>query len=210
MMISFWKKMAVVASALCVSASLYAQSATDQLRQFVQEVRSATGKFTQHTMDAQGQARPEQAGEFAFQRPGKFKWQVLKPYEQLVLSDGKQLYQYDPDLNQLTQRRVDQAIGTSPAAILFGSGQLEQSFHLSDRPEQDGLLWLRATPKSKDAGFDYMDIGFQAGTPVQLLLLDAFGQQTRITLSQLQTKVDLTADMFTFTPPADVDVVTLP
>lgn len=207
-----WKKLTVIGVLLGCSSLLYAQSASQQLRDFVGQVEAATGAFSQRTVDAQGRQRPAQTGEFAFKRPGQFKWQVLQPYEQLVLSDGEQLYQYDPDLNQLTQRSVNEAIGASPAAILFGAGQLDQSFTLSDRPDAEGLNWLRAKPKAADAGFEYVDIGFDAVTtrPVRLILLDAFGQQTLIDLADINTTVTLQAHDFSFTPPADVDVVTLP
>lgn len=202
----------MIAMLLLVGSSswLYAQTATQQLQDFAKNVQAATGHFSQRTIDAQGVARPEQSGDFAFQRPGQFKWQIEKPYEQLVLSDGKQLYQYDPDLNQLTQRGVDQAVGASPAAILFGSGDIDQNFDVTERPEAEGLQWLRASPKAKDAGFDYVDIGFKSKQPVRIVLLDGFGQQTIIDLSQVQTNVSLDAKDFSFVPPANVDVVVLP
>ncbi|MEZ2624724.1 outer membrane lipoprotein chaperone LolA [Paenalcaligenes hominis] len=203
-------KISVLALGLTASAMVYAQSATQQLQQFVQQVHSASGQFSQSTIDAQGASRPAQTGEFAFKRPGKFKWSVLKPYEQLVISDGKQLYQYDPDLNQLTQRGVDQAIGTSPAAILFGSGQLEDSFVLEDRPDEEAVQWLRATPKSNDAGFTYVDIAFKNQLPIRLVLLDSFDQRTIIDLTQVNTQAGLADSTFQFKAPSGVDVVTLP
>lgn len=202
-------KFSFLALSLCLSASLSAQSATEQLHGFVKEVHSASGQFSQSTVDAQGNARPAQTGEFAFKRPGKFKWSVLLPYEQLVISDGQQLYQYDPDLNQLTQRGVDQAIGTSPAAILFGSGRLEDSFELVDQADAEGFKWLRATPKSNDAGFSYVDIAFQQNMPVRLVLLDTFDQKTIIELTEVEAS-DVSDQAFQFTAPAGVDVVTLP
>ena len=185
-----------------------AADAPAQLNQFVAEVASATGSFSQQTSD-QGQGRPEQSGEFSFQRPGKFRWHVKKPYEQLIVSDGKQVLQYDPDLAQLTRRSVDQSIGTSPAAILFGSGSLEESFAVQSLPDDDGLQWLRATPRGADAGFSHVDIGFRNGLPARLLLLDAFGQATRIDLSDIQSNPKLPASLFQFDPPADVDVVNM-
>src|SRR5690606_32178295 len=124
-------------------------------------VKSATGGFTQSTVGPQGQTQQAQRGQFAFQRPGKFKWAVKQPYEQLVVSDGKQVYQYDPDLAQVTTREVDEAIGASPAAILFGSGKLEASFNVTGLPDKDGLAWLRAKPKNPDAGFAQVDIGLR-------------------------------------------------
>lgn len=189
---------------------LWAQSSTQQLRDFIKHVQSAQGQFTQHTVDAQGQSRPEQRGDFAFKRPGKFKWSVTFPYEQLVMADGQSLYQYDPDLNQVTKRSVDQAIGASPAAILFGTSAIEDQFILSELSRAEGLDWLRVKPKNADAGFDYVDIGFEQSQPKQLVVLDGFGQQTRIQLQQIETNVALDAGAFRFTPPANVDMVVLP
>ena len=184
-----------------------AADARGELQRFVAEVQSAKGRFTQQVVDAQGNARPQQEGEFAFKRPGQFSWHTLKPYEQVVVSDGKVLRQYDPDLAQVTERPVDQSIGASPAAILFGSGSLEQAFELEGRGERDGLAWLRARPRSGDAGFAHVDIGFRDGQPRRLELLDAFGQTTRITLDEIAANPALAADAFSLDVPPDVDVV---
>ena len=193
---------------LCLSShALYAQSAPDQLRNFVQAVQSATGDFSQFTVGPQGQTKPAQTGRFSFRRPGQFNWEVLKPYAQQIVSDGQQIYQYDPDLNQVTVRKVDQAIGASPAASLFGSGALDQAFSVSVRPEKDGLAWLRAIPRTGDAGFVHVDIGFQDGLPVHIVLLDAFGQTTHVKLSGLLRNPGLGAEAFKFVPPQGADVV---
>ncbi|HLT98413.1 MAG TPA: outer membrane lipoprotein chaperone LolA [Burkholderiaceae bacterium] len=185
----------------------YAADARAQLERFVAEVESATGSFTQQVADDRGSLRQAQTGEFAFKRPGLFRWQTLKPYAQLVISDGKLLRQYDPDLAQVTERPVGESIGASPAAILFGSGSLDEAFEVSNRPDRDGLAWLRAKPRSGDAGFAHVDIGFAEGLPRRLELLDAFGQTTRIGLSDINSNPKLAADIFTFEVPADVDVV---
>ncbi len=193
---------------LCfASQTLYAQSAPDQLRSFVQAVQSATGNFSQFTVGPQGQTKPAQTGRFSFRRPGQFNWEVLKPYAQQIVSDGQQIYQYDPDLNQVTVRQVDQAIGASPAAILFGSGALDQAFNVSVRPDKDGLAWLRALPRTGDAGFVHVDIGFQDGLPAHIILLDAFGQTTHVKLSGLARNPGLAAEAFKFVPPQGADVV---
>nr|WP_312437323.1 outer membrane lipoprotein chaperone LolA [Achromobacter sp.] len=184
-----------------------AASAQEQLRAFVTTVTSATGSFSQYTVNDQGRTQPAQTGAFSFQRPGKFKWAVQKPYEQLVISDGRQVFQYDPDLAQVTERKVDAAIGTSPAAILFGSGSLEQSFDVSALPAKDGVDWLRAKPRTADAGFSRVDIGMKNNLPVRVELLDSFGQTTRVDLSGIQANPQLPAKEFQFTAPKGVDVV---
>ncbi|CAM4215382.1 outer membrane lipoprotein chaperone LolA [Bordetella muralis] len=201
---------ATATAAVWLSLSPLAALAADartQLKAFVANVNSATGTFTQTTTGPQGGAQRAQSGNFAFQRPGKFKWAVSQPYEQLVVSDGQRLFQYDPDLAQVTTRQVDQAIGTSPAAILFGSGDLEQAFDVTPLPDRDGLQWLRAKPRNADAGFAQVDIGMQSNLPSRVELLDSFGQTTRVELSQIQSNPSLPANEFRFTPPAGVDVV---
>ena len=198
--------------ALCVVPALapvsaMAASAQEQLRAFVSTVTAATGSFSQYTVNTQGRTQPAQTGVFSFQRPGKFKWAVQKPYEQLVISDGKQVFQFDPDLAQVTERKVDAAIGTSPAAILFGSGSLEQSFVVTALPSKDGIDWLRAKPRTADAGFSRVDIGMKYNLPVRVELLDSFGQTTRVDLSGIVPNPKLGEGEFRFVAPKGVDVV---
>lgn len=177
-----------------------------QLQSFVDRVKSATGEFRQEQAGKDGASRV-QTGTFAFQRPGKFRWQVLKPYAQLIVSDGQHVYQYDPDLEQVTERRAGQAIGASPAALLFGSGSLDESFTVQSRPDRDGLQWLRAVPRTPDAGFTHVDIGFADGLPRRLELLDAFGQTSRIEFSGLKANPGIPASQFQFTVPKGADLV---
>ncbi|WP_313622470.1 outer membrane lipoprotein chaperone LolA [Achromobacter sp.] len=202
-----FRRLAAVAVLGLSPALALAASAQEQLRAFVSTVTAATGSFSQYTVNDQGRTQPAQTGVFSFQRPGKFKWAVQKPYEQLVISDGRQVFQYDPDLAQVTERKVDAAIGTSPAAILFGSGSLEQSFDVSALPAKDGVEWLRAKPRTADAGFSRVDIGMKDNLPVRVELLDSFGQTTRVDLSAIQANPSLPAKEFQFTAPKGVDVV---
>ncbi|KAA0889942.1 outer membrane lipoprotein chaperone LolA [Pusillimonas sp. ANT_WB101] len=188
--------------------TVWSADAIQQLRTFIADVPAASGQFTQQVL-AQNQSKSPQSGEFSFRRPGQFKWSVLKPYEQLIVSDGKVIYQYDPDLLQVTVRNVDQSIGASPAAILFGSGSLEDAFTLEPQKARDGLEWLRAIPRSADAGFTHVDIGFAKGLPARLELLDSFGQTTRIEFQKLVVNPKLPAGEFKFDPPPGVDVVNM-
>ncbi|WP_419342460.1 outer membrane lipoprotein chaperone LolA [Achromobacter sp. PD1] len=202
-----FRRLAAMAALSLAPAMVFAASAQEQLRAFVATVTAATGSFSQYTVNNQGRTQPAQTGVFSFQRPGKFKWAVQKPYEQLVVSDGRQVFQFDPDLAQVTERKVDAAIGTSPAAILFGSGSLEQSFDVSALPSKDGIDWLRAKPRTADAGFSRVDIGMKDNLPVRVELLDSFGQTTRVDLSGIAANPQLPAKEFQFVAPKGVDVV---
>lgn len=200
-------RLAALALLAMAPALALAADAQAQLKAFVAKVQSATGQFSQSTVGPQGRTQPAQLGTFAFQRPGKFKWMILRPYEQLIIADGHQVFQYDPDLAQVTVRNVDQAIGTSPAAILFGAGELESSFKVSALPDADGLQWLRAVPRNADAGFSQVDIGMRGDEPARIELLDTFGQVTRVELSDIQANPKLPEGQFQFQAPAGVDVV---
>ena len=200
-----------LAKALCLSAALWlgpyvaqAQTATQQLQHFIQTVTSATGEFQQ-----QSTGKQSQDGRFAFQRPGKFRWETTRPHEQLIVSDGTTVRQYDPDLAQVTERPVSASLGSSPAAILFGSGRLEDTFTLKALPDDDGLQWLRATPRQADAGFQYLDIGLREQLPARLLLKDAFDNITRIDLNAIKANPKVPDAEFTLQVPEDVDVVKL-
>ncbi|MFA7437324.1 outer membrane lipoprotein chaperone LolA [Castellaniella sp.] len=194
---------------LAPAGSMAAQGARAQLQAFVDQVQSATGQFRQEQQANPGQAArvAPQRGQFAFKRPGRFRWHTLEPHEQLIVSDGQRVFQYDPDLEQVTERQADQAIGASPAALLFGSGSLADAFDLQDQPARDGLEWLRAVPRNADAGFVHVDIGLADHLPRRLELLDAFGQTTQIDFSDLQVQVALPDDTFDFKVPAGADLV---
>lgn len=201
-------KYLIVAAVLAAGPAIsWSADAPTQLREFANKVASATGSFTQQTVALQGRSKPPQTGQFSFRRPGQFRWEVKKPYEQLVISDGTTVYQYDPDLAQVTERPVDKSIGSSPAAILFGSGSLDEAFIVSALPDSDGLQWLRAKPRNADAGFTHVDIGLRNDLPVRLILLDSFDQTTRIDLDNIKANPVLPANAFKFVPPKGVDVV---
>lgn len=199
-----------LSAAALVATPAAAADAAGQLRAFVKDVKSATGTFTQVTRSSQGQNATPQSGRFAFERPGKFRWDVQKPYEQLTVSDGKALYQYDPDLAQVSVRGAAAAVGNAPAQVLFGEGSLDAAFTLQGLPARDGLDWLRATPRGTEAGFSHMDIGFSGNLPSQIVILDAFGQTTQVEFDTIVPNPSVPATEFTFVAPQGVDVVRMP
>jgi len=185
-------------------------AATDQLQSFVTSVKSARGEFTQQQMKGKGadaKVAGTSSGTFAFSRPGKFTWRYTKPYDQLLQADGQTLYIYDKDLNQVTERKLDGALGSSPAAILFGSNDLTKNFDVKNGATRDGVEWLELTPKSKDTQFERIAIGFKAGNLEAMELRDAFGNTTMLTFSAIQKNPSLPADAFRFTVPKGADVM---
>ncbi len=147
------------------------------------------------------------SGDFVFQRPGRFVWRYTKPYEQLLVADGQQLSIYDKDLNQVTVRKLGDALGSTPAAILFGSSDLDRSFDLKDAGARDGIAWLDATPKNRDTQFEKISIGFRGGELAAMELRDALGQTTTLEFANVERNPKVDASTFAFTPPKGADVV---
>ncbi|MCP3723737.1 outer membrane lipoprotein chaperone LolA [Paraburkholderia sp. CNPSo 3272] len=211
--------LALGASVLMVSQA-YA-SGTDQLKQFVSQVHSARGSFVQRELKAPSGAKnasdaiatatmnaKTSSGTFVFARPGKFIWSYEKPYQQLLQSDGDNLYVYDKDLNQVTERKLGGALGASPAAILFGSNDLDKNFTLSDAGVKNGIDWLELIPKSKDTQFKSVGIGFRDGNLEAMELHDVFGNVTLLTFSNIEKNPSLPASTFKFVRPPGADLIT--
>lgn len=188
---------------------LASASALEQFKSFVASTKAAKGEFTQRqmkTMDGAPKVSNTATGTFMFARPGKFIWTYQKPYEQLLQADGDKLFIYDKDLNQVTIKRLGDALGSSPAAILFGSNDLEKNFTLKDAGTKDGLEWLEATPKMKDTTFERILIGLRDGVPQAMELRDSFGQVSLLLFKKFEKNPPMKQDQFKFQIPQGADV----
>lgn len=179
----------------------------EQLRQFVTEATSASGRFEQVVTASSGRRPQIASGTFAFERPGRFRWVYERPYPQLLVSDGERLWIWDEDLNQVTVRVLGDALGSTPAAILAGEGALERDFALSEAGQSDELDWVLAVPYQTDGAFEYMRVGLAQGRLKRMEMRDHFGQTTVIDFATLATGVDLDKDLFSFAPPPGADVI---
>ncbi|WP_412479574.1 outer membrane lipoprotein chaperone LolA [Azonexus sp. IMCC34839] len=181
--------------------------AIDQLHQFLQSTRTLKAEFSQTVIAKSGRKPQQSSGLVAISRPGKLRWEIQKPYPQLVVGDGEKVWIHDPELQQVTVRKAGQAIGSSPAALLSGSNELDKNFTLKEAGSGDGLDWVEATPKASDSGFERVRMGFAGGDLKAMELLDSFGQTTVVRFAKLERNPALPASVFRFTPPAGTDVV---
>ena len=177
------------------------------LRAFVAEVRSARLEFRQVVSDPRGKILQESSGSFQFERPGRFRWATVKPWEQLVVGDGRRVWVYDRDLEQVTVKALGDALGSSPAALLAGGSDVDRAWTFTALARDEGLDWVEATPRDPESTFERMRIGFRRSDPVELRLQDRLGQSTTVRFSRLERNPRLPADTFRFTPPKGVDVV---
>jgi outer membrane lipoprotein carrier protein len=194
-------------AALLLQASAAAAGGIERLDQFMKQTQGARGEFEQRIVNRERKVVQQSSGSLAFQRPGKFRWSYAKPYEQLIVGDGARVWIYDKDLNQVTVRKLDLALGATPAALLAGSNDALDAFVLKDDGTRDGLEWIEATPREKDSTFERIRMGFDARGLARMELADSFGQTTLLRFSGLQANPRLDPALFTFTPPQGADVI---
>ena len=188
-------------------AALAAQAdAVDTLRDFVHDVKSGRSAFSQTVTSTDGARKKTSSGQFEFLRPGRFRFSYTKPFEQLVVADGVKVWIYDADLNQASSRKLAQALGATPAALLTGAS-LDSDFVLTPQPAKDGLEWAVATPKAKDGPFQSMRVGFKGRDVAAVEIVDSFGQRSLLQFSRFEANVALDAARFNYTPPAGADVI---
>jgi outer membrane lipoprotein carrier protein len=200
-------KLTFLAAMLVVLASAANAATLDRLRAFVKETQTARAQFTQTVADKNGRVTQSANGEFLLERPGKFRWSVAKPYKQLIVGDGQRVWVFDEDLNQVIVRKVGEALGSTPAALLAGSQDVERAFTWKDLPAADGLDWLSATPISKETTFAEIRLGFDAKGLAALELFDAFGQRSLVRFTSFERNPKLASSSFVFEPPKGADVV---
>lgn len=177
------------------------------LKNFFQNTTSMRAKFQQTVVDNLGRKVQEVTGTMQLQRPGKFRWDYDKPYVQLIVGDGKKVWLYDPDLNQVTVRSLDKVLGSSPAALLAGSKDIDKTFDLKSVGPQGELNWVEAVPKEKESGFDKVVLGFKGNMLHEMEMRDSFGQITVIEFSKQEVNPKLNDKSFRFAPPAGADVL---
>ena len=192
---------------LMMFANLAIADGVSSLRDFFNTTNTMRAQFSQVVKDKQGRKEQEVEGIMQLQRPNKFRWDYKKPYEQQIVSDGKDVFLYDTELQQVTVRQLSKTLGSSPAAMLAGGEAVEKSFTLKNATRKDGLAWVLALPKNKESGFERVLLGFKADKLRKMEIYDSFNHITHITFDEVERNPKLEDATFLFTPPKGVDVV---
>jgi len=199
---------AFLAAAVAAWAALPAAAgAVDAFLAFSSATRTATARFEQQVLDPAGKVVDRSSGTFSFARPGKFRWAYDKPARTLIVADGAKLWLYDEDLNQVTVRAMDRALGATPAALLAGQGDVTAVFTLRESGRADGLDWLEALPKEGDTGFERVRIGMKGAFPAAMELHDSLGGRTTLRFPEFRAGARVEPDTFRFVPPKGADVL---
>lgn len=177
-----------------------------QLESFLKASSSIAADFKQVTIDEKGNPGQTSFGVFYLHRPGKFHWQYQKPFTQTIIANGGKVWFYDTDLEQVTIKKLDKSLGSTPALLLSGEISLRDNFTLEQQGAEEGLQWVRLLPKNQESSFKYIMIGLNKGVLGGMELSDNFGQLTRIYFSNLKVNTKLAPDLFKFVTPKGVDV----
>lgn len=179
----------------------------ERLDAFFKDVRSLRGEFTQTVLDSRMKVGEQARGTLALQRPGKFRWDYKAPYHQIIVADGSKVWIYDIELEQVTVKPLDHAVGNTPAQLLSSGENLDKSFTITEQGKADNLEWVELTPKQQDSSFERVRLGFDQRDLRSMELKDNFGQTTRLQFSNLERNPKLVPSLFDFKPPPGVDVV---
>ena len=197
---------ATVAALVATRSAPVRAGPVETLREFVQTVRSGQARFTQTVTSPDGKRRKVSQGVFEFQRPNRFRFAYAKPFEQTIVADGQKVWLHDPELNQVSVRRLSQALGATPAALLAG-GSLDEDFELSAQPARDGLEWVQATPRQRDGTIQTLRVGFRGRDLAALEILDHFGQRSVLEFPDFRANVPVPPGQFRFAPPPGADLI---
>lgn len=177
-----------------------------RLRNFLAKASTLQADFAQVQIDENGNQGKRASGVFYLQRPGKFRWDYQTPYSQEIVSSGSKVWFYDKDLEQVTAKQLNAAIGSTPALLLSGEVALEKNFTIEKQEVEEGIYWLKLLPKAEESGFKYVLIGLEGNALAAMELSDNFGQLTRIYFHNVKTGVKPDPSIFEFKPPPGVDV----
>lgn len=178
----------------------------ERFQSYLRTTQSARGDFEQKVYDKTGRLVQDSSGSFALLRPNRFRWTYAKP-QQVIVGDGERVWIHDTDLNQVTVRRVARVLGSTPAALLAGASNIGDAFELKELGPKEGLEWLEARPRDKEAGFERVRLGMSTGGVQAMELLDHFGQTTVLRFTNVVRNPQIEPGTFRFTPPKGADVL---
>jgi outer membrane lipoprotein carrier protein len=191
----------------CFASSCAFAAPSDDLRAITKDLRALSGEFTQATLDAAGNPTKTLSGSFSIARGGKFRFDYIKPYKQVLVSDGTKFSTYDADLAQMTVRKLDQSLAATPLAVLSGSAAIDSIFTLKEAADADGLQWVSTISKQADVAVSDLRFGLSGGNLKALMWTDNFGKRTHMKFITLTRNGAVNDASFSFTPPAGTEIV---
>ena len=197
--------------ACLAAATAQAQGGVDAVARvdaYLGSFRTLTATFNQVVRSRDDQVVDRASGTLALSRPDRFRWDYQKPYVQTIVADGKRLWLYDSDLEQVTVRALEQGLGSTPAMLLSGAGKVGDAFGSVAVQRQGDWTWCRLKPKQEGSDFEQVSLAFdRKGELTAMELRDKLGQTTVIEFGALRRTPPLDQRLFRFEPPPGADVI---
>ena len=203
----FWIKLFLAFISLVLVFSAQGKPDAGRLNQLLSGITTLEATFKQVLLNEHAETIQESSGIFQLKRPGKFRWDYTKPYTQLIVADGRRLWVYDADLEQVTVKKQGTALGNTPALLLTDARAVEKDFDVQSKGVQEGLEWFGLTPKDKESNFLKIKLAFGQNKLQQMELVDGFGQTTRLVFSDININTHIAVKQFEFKPPRGVDII---
>jgi len=188
-----------------------AQAAEDSLARveaYLGSLKTLSAEFAQVVRNRDGDIVERASGTLSLSRPNRFRWDYREPYQQTIVADGSRLWLYDSDLEQVTVRTLESGLGSTPAMLLSGDGDVRDAFEALAVERKGEWTWSRLRPKQGDSDFEQVSLAFDArGELVAMELRDKLGQATLIELGAVRRNLPLGGELFRFEPPAGADVI---
>lgn len=197
----------MVFAMFCFPPLSHAGEGQQRLETFLKGLTTIKAAFVQTLNNAAGELIEKSEGIMAVERPGKFRLQYQNPYEQLYVADGKNIWMYDRDLEQVSVKPQSEALGSTPALLLSTVEPLQTNFELRELGQHEGFIWLELNPKEADSNFDFVKLALEGDTLRAMEMVDGFGQTTRLYFDPMSRNPQLDAELFHFVPPPGVDVI---
>jgi outer membrane lipoprotein carrier protein len=193
---------------LLVPIASFAADSVARVDAYLATLSTLTADFVQVVQDKQGQVTERASGTLSISRPNRFRWDYQQPYAQTIVADGRKLWLYDPDLEQVTVRSLEQGLGATPAMLLSGSGKVGDAFAAGPIEQRRDSTWYRLVPKGKGSDFERVSLGFDRRNELAAMeLVDKLGQTTTIEFSRVKRDAALGDSLFRFVPPKGADVI---
>ncbi len=192
--------------AVLLSFGLNAASGTDQLRNFLTGLTTLKADFEQSVLNEELTQAIRSQGTFYLQRPNKFRWDYKEPESQQIVADGRQVWLYDPELEQVSVQHQQSALRGTPALLLISGDPVENSFEVIDIGRRKNMDWVELIPRDEESQYIRILLAFVDDKLLRMEMADKLGQVTRFQFHDIQDNPTFKSTFFQFVPPENTDI----
>jgi outer membrane lipoprotein carrier protein len=172
------------------------------LKKMIKQLNTFEANFSQRVIDVDGKDIMTGKGKVHLSHPALIRWHALEPDENLLVSDGKTLWMYNIDLEQVTAIGAKEAIDSTPFALLASDDNtLWSHYNVSKKADDYVIAPIELTGQVKQ-----LSLSFNGKQFSKLVIEDVSQQKSEFTFSQAQSNKTLAKTLFSFTIPEGVEL----